>query len=82
MIKESCFFPLSFSLEINAVIDPQRFTLPLKKRHDISSKGYSTHPVGHKSLLQIQMAVFKNLNLMGQVWKPTADYNDRLARFK
>jgi hypothetical protein len=59
------FLPLSFSLEINAVTDPQRFTLPLKKRHDKSSKGYSTHPVGYNSLLQIQMAVLKKFELEG-----------------
>jgi hypothetical protein len=49
---------LSYASELNAVLFPQRVTLPLNKCRDMSSDCYAAHPVGYNSPLQIKMAVW------------------------
>ncbi len=49
------------------------------------SKGNAVHPVECDSLLEIVMAfwsTFFNLNLLGRVWQPAADYNSCLVHLK
>ncbi len=40
------YLTLSYSPEERAVLSPQSVLLPLKKRRDMSSKGYAALPVG------------------------------------
>jgi hypothetical protein len=77
---------LSYSSKIITVLYPQRVSLPLKTPRDMFSDGNTAH-----SVLVLQPTAdsngrlapfFLNLNLLGQEWKPAADYNGRFARFK
>ncbi len=81
------FLTLSYSLKINAVLCPERVYLPFKKRRDIFSEGNAAHAVRcGRPLADTVMTIWRtfllNLNLLGRVWQPDADYNSCLALFK
>jgi hypothetical protein len=64
---------------------PPRVSLPLIKRCDMFLENNAAYPVGCANPLQIVMSVwytFLNLNLLGRVWQPGADYDGCLAVFK
>jgi hypothetical protein len=49
----------------------------------MSSEGCDAHLVGYTSArCRLKWHLFFNLNLLGRVWEPTADYNGCLAHFK
>jgi hypothetical protein len=53
------FLTLSFSSQINAVLCPQRVSLPLKKKNSkVACSQRAIQPIGCDSPLQIVMAVF------------------------
>jgi hypothetical protein len=79
--KNLKFFTRSYSSGINTVLCSQRVSLLLKKTPWYVLRGLSCP---HRPL-QIKMpagTLVSNLNLLGGVWKPAANYNGCLARFQ
>jgi hypothetical protein len=61
--------------------------MPLNKRRVMFSEGNAAHLVGCNPAADTVVmsplgVLFLNLNLLGWVWQPHADYTGCLARFK
>ncbi len=81
-ISNSCtFVTLSYSSEINAVLCSQRFLCPWKKHRDMSCPcSWLQQPTADQNGSLTNF--FLNLNLLGPVWKSSANYDGCLEHFK
>jgi hypothetical protein len=75
---------LSYPSTLYTVLCPQRVSLPWKKKPLYVLKEQCSHPrCDSPANINGRLAqYFLNLNLLGRVWQPTANYNGFLLRFK